>query len=254
MYNGGTEVAEGTLKPGVNSAAVFGEGGDTIVVADGAQILDDLAANAAFDRHCLQLEGEGPDGTGAYRVTTYRSYANNYAWTRGLTVTGDTLFGRDDYGFGLIKDRYDQLPLKLNGHTLTFRSPKTVQNATHLGFAGVKGVGPGTLVISDYVKLYPMRELESVLPEVTLVIEPLAEYLSERTTEFDVSFGGGFTFTEGSCVKVNLGTRRRSQSERLVAWTEKPVGVTFTGETLCDRFSVCNDGLYLARGTLIIIR
>ena len=315
MYNGGTEVAEGTLKPGVNSAAVFGEGGDTIVVADGAQILDDLAANAAFDRHYLQLEGEGSDGTGAYRVTTYRSYANNYAWTRGLTVTGDTLFGRDDYGFGLIKDRYDQLPLKLNGHTLTFRSPKTVQNATHLGFAGVKGVGPGTLVISDYVKLYPMRELESVLPEVTLVIEPLAEYwtgsdsvgqaltvsnlvyrsssgnsqtahtttvlgtytptsvtsapkvqlgdathlsvgldLSERTTEFDVAFGGGFTFTEGSCVKVNLGTRRRSQSERLVAWTEKPVGVTFTGETLCDRFSVCNDGLYLARGTLIIIR
>ena len=315
MYNGGTEVAEGTLKPGVNSAAVFGEGGDTIVVADGAQILDDLAANEAFDRHYLQLEGEGPDGTGAYRVTTYRSYANNYAWTRGLTVTGDTLFGRDDYGFGLIKDRYDQLPLKLNGHTLTFRSPKTVQNATHLGFAGVKGVGPGTLVISDYVKLYPMREHESVLPEVTLVIEPLAEYwtgsdsvgqaltvsnlvyrsssgnsqtahtttvlgcytpasttsapkvqlgdaehlsvgldLSERTTEFDVSFGGGFTFTEGACVKVNLGTRRRSQSERLVAWTEKPVGVTFTGETLCDRFSVCNDGLYLARGTLIIIR
>ena len=55
-------------------------------------------------------------------------------------------------------------------------------------------------------------------------------------------------------MKVNLGTRRRSQSERLVAWTEKPVGVTFTGETLCDRFSVCNDGLYLARGTLIIIR
>ncbi len=78
--------------------------------------------------------------------------------------------------------------------------------------------------------------------------------LSERTTEFDVSFGGGFTFTEGSVVKVNLGTRRRRQSERLVAWTEKPVGVTFTGETLRDRFIVRDDGLYVVRGTLIIIR
>jgi hypothetical protein len=78
--------------------------------------------------------------------------------------------------------------------------------------------------------------------------------LSERTTEFDVAFGGGFTFTEGSCVKVNLGTRRRRQSERLVAWTEKPVGVTFTGETLRDRFIVRDDGLYAVRGTMIIIR
>ena len=78
--------------------------------------------------------------------------------------------------------------------------------------------------------------------------------LSERTTEFDVAFGGGFTFTEGSCVKVNLGTRRRRHSERLVAWTEKPVGVTFTGETMRDRFIVRDDGLYVVRGTLIIVR
>ena len=78
--------------------------------------------------------------------------------------------------------------------------------------------------------------------------------LSERTTEFDVAFGGGFSFTEGSCVKVNLGTRRRRQSERLVAWTAKPVGVTFTGETLRDRFMARDDGLYVVRGTLIIIR
>ena len=78
--------------------------------------------------------------------------------------------------------------------------------------------------------------------------------LSERTTEFDVAFGGGFTFTEGSVVKVNLGTRRRRQSERLVAWTAKPVGVTFTGETLRDRFMVRDDGLYAVRGTMIIIR
>ena len=55
-------------------------------------------------------------------------------------------------------------------------------------------------------------------------------------------------------MKVNLGTRRRRQSERLVAWTEKPVGVTFTGETLRDRFIVRDDGLYAVRGTMIIIR
>ena len=78
--------------------------------------------------------------------------------------------------------------------------------------------------------------------------------LSERTTEFDVAFGGGFSFTEGSQVTVNLGSRRRSQGERLVAWTEKPAGVTFKGSSRYDSFEVRDDGLYLASGTLIIIR
>ena len=78
--------------------------------------------------------------------------------------------------------------------------------------------------------------------------------LSERTTEFDVAFGGGFAFTEGSRVKVSLGARRRVRSERLVAWSERPAGVTFKGETMRDSFEVRDDGLYLASGTLIIIR
>lgn len=50
------------------------------------------------------------------------------------------------------------------------------------------------------------------------------------------------------------GARRRSQAERLVAWPEKPAGVTFTGETLRDRFEVRDDGLYLVGGTLVIVR
>ena len=184
-YTGGTDVTAGTLRPGVNSAGVFGNAGTTLAVADGAQILDTLAADSAFAGHYLQLEGDGPDGTGAYRVTVRKSYAYNYAWTRGLTLTGDTLFGRDDYGFGLIRDsNYAELPLTLNNHTLTFRSPvkATEQNATHLAISSVKSIGPGTLVISDYVKLYPKSGVESVLSEVTLVIEPLAEYFTGNET------------------------------------------------------------------------
>ena len=78
--------------------------------------------------------------------------------------------------------------------------------------------------------------------------------LSERTSEYDIAFGGGLTFTEGSQVKVNLGSRKRSQGERLVAWTERPVGVTFKGASRYDSFEVRDDGLYLASGTLVIIR
>ncbi len=175
---GGTEVMEGTLKPGVNSAGVFGKGGDTLAVADGAQILDNLAANNAFALHYLQLAGEGPDGTGAYRVTRSKPYTYNYAWTRGLTVTNDTLFGRDDYGFGLVSMTSVALPLTLNGKTLTFKSSKgTGQSDLHLPFRNVQGNGPGTLVISDYVRLYP-KNATSTLPEVTLVIDTLGRYLS----------------------------------------------------------------------------
>ena len=173
---GGTEVMEGTIRPGVNSAGVFGKGGDTLAVADGAQILDNLAANAAFDHHYLQLAGEGPDGTGAYRVTAVKGSAYAYAWTCGLTVTNDTLFGRDDYGFGLVAPSAVALPLTLNGKTLTFKSPKaTGQGAMHLPFRNVQGNGPGTLVISDYVRLYPKNEA-STLSEVTLVIDTLGQY------------------------------------------------------------------------------
>ena len=173
---GGTEVMEGTLMPGVNSAGVFGKGGDTLAVTDGAQILDNLAAHDAFARHYLQLAGEGPDGTGAYRVTAYRGSAYSLAWTRGLTVTNDTLFGRDDYGFGLVAPNAVALPLALNGKTLTFKSSNgTGQNETHLPFRNVQGDGPGTLVISDYVRLYPKNEA-STLSEVTLVIDTLGRY------------------------------------------------------------------------------
>ncbi len=175
---GGTEVMEGTLKPGVNSAGVFGKGGDTLVVADGAQILDNLAANNAFALHYLQLAGEGPDGTGAYRATGNKPHVYNYAWMRGLTVTNDTLFGRDDYGFGLVSLTSVALPLTLNGKTLTFKSSKGMeQSDLHLPFRNVQGNGPGTLVISDYVRLYP-KTAPSTLPEVTLVIDTLARYLS----------------------------------------------------------------------------
>ncbi len=177
-YVGGTLVAEGTLKPGVNANGVFGAEGTTLAVADGAQLLDPLAANLAFEAHWLELAGTGPDGTGAYRVTTFKGFAYNSAWTAGLTLTDDTFFGREDYGFCLTASTFGPLPLKLNGHTLTYRSPKAPgqQNAPHLAIANVQGEGPGTLVISDNVKLYPMKDKESVLSEVTLVIEPLAEY------------------------------------------------------------------------------
>ena len=124
---------------------------------------------------------------------------------------------------------------------LVYRSESTISQTAHL-----------TTVLGTYTPTSTTSAPKVQLGDAEHLSVGLD--LSERTTEFDVAFGGGFTFTEGSCVKVNLGTRRRRQSERLVAWTEKPVGVTFTGETLRDRFIVRDDGLYAVRGTMIIIR
>ena len=98
-----------------------------------------------------------------------------------MTVTNDTLFGRDDYGFGLVSMTSVALPLTLNGKTLTFKSSKgTGQSDLHLPFRNVQGNGPGTLVISDYVRLYP-KNATSTLPEVTLVIDTLGRYLSANS-------------------------------------------------------------------------
>ena len=128
----------------------------------------------------------------------------------------------------------------------------TVSNLVYRSASAVSQTARTTTVLGTYTPASVASVPKVVLGDARHLAVGLD--LSERTTEFDVSFGGGFTFTEGSVVKVNLGTRRRRQSERLVAWTEKPVGVTFTGETLRDRFEVRDDGLYLAGGTLVIVR
>ena len=321
-YGGGTLVAAGTLKPGLSlndDVSIFGAANSTMTVAEGAQFLDDVYGLGEMSYLDWVIAGSGPDGTGAIRATARTPGRNNaeVAWGRSLTLMGDATIGSNEYAFDFIAPNYITFPVTLNGHALTLKSAKPMNERQYPFFlaSSLKGTDAGTIVVGDNLCFYPFKLDASALPEVTLVVSANAEYrtgtdsnardltvsnlvyrsestisqtahlttvlgtytptsttsapkvqlgdaehlsvgldLSERTTEFDVAFGGGFTFTEGACVKVNLGTRRRRQSERLVAWTEKPVGVTFTGETLRDRFIVRDDGLYAVRGTMIIIR
>lgn len=319
-YCGGTLVAAGILKPGVREKnALHGAAGSAFTVADGAQYLDDIFTIGATGAYDFTISGSGPDGTGAIRATARTPGRNNaeVAWGRSLTLLGDATIGSDEYAFDFIAPNYITFPVTLNGHALTLKSSKPMNERQYPFFiaSSMVGMDEGTIVVGENLCFYPYKENASVLSNVTLVVSANAEYntgtdsnardltvsnlvyrsvstgsntkklttvlgtytpasttsapkvqlgdaqhlsvgldLSERTTEFDVAFGGGFSFTEGSQVTVNLGSRRRSQGERLVAWTEKPAGVTFKGSSRYDSFEVRDDGLYLASGTLIIIR
>lgn len=77
--------------------------------------------------------------------------------------------------------------------------------------------------------------------------------LSERSTPFDMDFGGGMSFAENAVVEVRLGARRCRTGECLVAWTEKP-SVKFLSTNSLTHFEVQAQGLFIARGTIVFIR
>ena len=320
-YGGGTLIAAGTLKPGLtlDDTTVFGAACSTMTVAEGAQFLDDVYCLGSAKFLDWVISGDGPDGTGAIRATARTPGRNNaqVAWCRSVTLADDATIGSDEYAFDFIADNYMPLPITLNGHTLTLKSSRPMNQRQYPFFlaSSMVGMDEGTIVVGENLCFYPYKENASVLSNVTLVVSANAEYntgtdsnardltvsnlvyrsvstgsntkklttvlgtytpasttsapkvqlgdaqhlsvgldLSELTSEYDVAFGGGLTFTEGAQVKVNLGSRKRHQAERLVAWTERPVGVTFKGASRYDSFEVRDDGLYLASGTLVIIR
>ncbi|MBQ9430869.1 MAG: discoidin domain-containing protein, partial [Kiritimatiellae bacterium] len=173
----------------------------------------------------------------------------------GTFVVGDNLC------FYPYKDSVSVLPnvtfvVSARGEYRTDTDPNardmTVSNLVYRSESNVSQLNRTTTVLGAYT---PASVTSA--PKVQLGDEghlDVALDLSERTTEFDTAFGGGLTFTEGSRVTVKLGSRQRSQAERLVAWADKPSGVTFVGESPHECFWVLNDGLYLASGTLVIIR
>ena len=79
----------------------------------------------------------------------------------------------------------------------------------------MKSIGPGTLVISDYVKLYPKSGVESVLSEVTLVIEPLAEYWTSDQTH-------GMNLTVSNLVYRSSSTNSQTKRTTTVYGCYKP--------------------------------
>ena len=62
------------------------------------------------------------------------------------------------------------------------------------------------------------------------------------------------TFEQKATVKINLGTRRISQDEKIISWSSVPSGVKFVDPTRGWSLLSLSDGLYAARGFKIIIR
>jgi hypothetical protein len=66
--------------------------------------------------------------------------------------------------------------------------------------------------------------------------------LSERTTPFDIAFGGGLTFAKGSTVTVKVGSDKRNP--KVLSWSTPPENVIFKSGTKGRKLKICNDGLY----------
>ena len=62
------------------------------------------------------------------------------------------------------------------------------------------------------------------------------------------------TFEQKAVVKINLGSRRIAQDEKIVSWSAIPQGVKFVDPTRGWSLLSMSDGLYAARGFKIIIR
>ncbi len=184
-YAGGTVVREGVLKPAVpnNGTRPFGLRNTGLTVEAGAQYWDDIYAPWAIQDNRLTVAGTGPDGTGAIRTTHVAVNGINNAekgWWAALTLTGDTEIARDAYAFSLIANYWLELPLTLNGHTLTVTSDTltTAPNYPYLLASSLKGTpgDTGTIVIGDNIQLYPYHEFTSDLSNYSLVISEKASY------------------------------------------------------------------------------
>ena len=186
-YNGGTVLEAGYLKPGLNSAGVFGASGSSLTVEDGAQYLDDIWAPNALVNHNLFIAGEGPNGYGALRTTLSGKNGNaSYGWMKSLTLTGDALIHRDAYAFSLMAANYGALPIALNGHVLTVKSAvagnNSAQNYAYLLTANLSDSSGGTITVGDKIQFFPYRAA-STLDNTTLIVETNATYYSNSSAQ-----------------------------------------------------------------------
>ena len=144
----------------------------------------------------------------------------------------------------------------------------------------------GNVEIVDYTSSYLLSNYDGATGNngsgvigVAGVFKPLTDYwhacelhggatidLSARTSELSaVSFfskgAKNLAFTEGARVNVKLGTRPVSAGERIIGWTEDTksanVGTVKFVRGDADRnygFVVKDDGLYIAKGMMVIVR
>ena len=151
-----------------------------LTVEKGAQYWDDVYVPEAIQNRILRIAGTGPDGTGAVRTTKAAPNGINNAlkaWCKGIELLDDAEIARDAYAFSLVASDYGKLPLKLNGHTLTFTSD-TLTDPTYLLASSVCGTSDdtGTIVIGDNIQFYPYKNNDSDLSNYTLVMSENASY------------------------------------------------------------------------------
>ena len=129
----------------------------------------------------------------------------------------------------------------------------TVSNFVYRSDSGLSQSNRLTTVVGTYAPVSTTSAPKVQLGDATHLSTTLD--LSERTTTFDVAFGGGLTFAEGSVVNVRLGERRPKGVERkLLSWTSRPQGVRFVSDD--GRYGVVasEDGLYFVSGMTIILK
>ncbi len=160
----------------------------------------------------------------------FRSYNKNVTGVPDYSDSRTTDF---DFNCGLVLDR-----------------DFWVRNLT-MRYTGAEGGGACQLKIfgiytpeSDYINNFQLADGATL-------------NLGEKTESWDIT-GKTLSFAEGATVTLDLGARKKRTGDQLLTWTEteRPTNVIFklANNTENYRFRATNDGLFLDRRFLIVIR
>ena len=159
-YTGGTEVAEGVIRPVKSSAnafgvKVFGNQTGAITIDSGAAL--DWNGNYRFEDYIFILSGGTLQNTGSLDSTMGHAYVKTITLTRdsGLSATRS---------WGVINNNYNEVSLGLGGHALNI----AIANSKTLYFANVKVTAGKINITGEGVFEVPDRNAGLVAPETDL--------------------------------------------------------------------------------------
>ena len=146
-----------------------------------------------------------------------------------ISETGEYTTGTDSYARDLVVSN------------LIYRSASATSQTSH-----------STTVLGCYKPTSATSAPKVVLGDATHLSPTLD--LSGYTGTFNIAFGGGLTFAEGTTVSVKLGDRKAQK--KLLGWAEGtgPANVNFILADAKGHLEVKSDGVYRHTGFMLIVK
>ena len=241
------------LSPWARSLTLAGDaviGSDTFsfdFVADNCSVFP-LTLNG----HALTLKSAS---TSAQRVYPYFLVSNVQSTDEGTIVVED--------GLSFYPYRYEVSVLtnitlvisetgEYTTETDSYARDLVVSNLIYRSASATSQTSHSTTVLGCYKPTSATSAPKVVLGDATHLSPTLD--LSGCTGTFNIAFGGGLTFAEGTTVSVKLGDRKAQK--KLLGWAEGtgPVDVNFVLADAKGYLEVKSDGVYRQTGFIIIVK